>query len=129
MRWHSIAPGKPQQNGFIESFNGRMRDEVLNVICSVRCPTPVLCWPLGDATTTKQDHTPNPAGWRRVPMPEPYPETPAMAPTRASDQLPTPVTPGEKRGHVNSNSRSFDGHRTIRAHNHGRLSDAAHDTL
>ncbi len=28
--WHYIAPGKPQQNGFIESFNGRMRDEMLN---------------------------------------------------------------------------------------------------
>jgi putative transposase len=25
--WHYIAPGKPQQNGFIESFNGRLRDE------------------------------------------------------------------------------------------------------
>ena len=25
-----IAPGKPQQNGFIESFNGRLRDELLN---------------------------------------------------------------------------------------------------
>lgn len=28
--WHYIAPGKPQQNGFIESFNGRFRDECLN---------------------------------------------------------------------------------------------------
>jgi putative transposase len=28
--WHSIAPGKPQQNAFIESFNGRRRDELLN---------------------------------------------------------------------------------------------------
>jgi hypothetical protein len=28
--WHYIAPGKPQQNGFIESFNGRPRDELLN---------------------------------------------------------------------------------------------------
>jgi putative transposase len=28
--WHFIAPGKPMQNGFIESFNGRMRDELLN---------------------------------------------------------------------------------------------------
>lgn len=28
--WHYIAPGKPIQNGFVESFNGRMRDELLN---------------------------------------------------------------------------------------------------
>ena len=28
--WHFIAPGKPMQNGFAESFNGRMRDELLN---------------------------------------------------------------------------------------------------
>ena len=30
MDWHYIAPGKPTQNGFVESFNGRMRDELLN---------------------------------------------------------------------------------------------------
>jgi putative transposase len=28
--WHYIAPGKPMRNGFIESFNGRRRDECLN---------------------------------------------------------------------------------------------------
>ncbi|MCX8498202.1 MAG: IS3 family transposase [Caulobacteraceae bacterium] len=28
--WHYIAPGKPQQNGMNESFNGRLRDELLN---------------------------------------------------------------------------------------------------
>ncbi len=28
--WHYIAPGRPMQNGFVESFNGRMRDELLN---------------------------------------------------------------------------------------------------
>ncbi len=28
--WHFIGPGKPMQNGFCESFNGRMRDELLN---------------------------------------------------------------------------------------------------
>ena len=28
--WHYIDPGKPQQNGFIESFNCSLRDELLN---------------------------------------------------------------------------------------------------
>ena len=28
--WHYIAPGKPMQNGFVESFNGSFRDECLN---------------------------------------------------------------------------------------------------
>jgi putative transposase len=30
VRLRFIDPGKPQQNGFIESFNGRLRDECLN---------------------------------------------------------------------------------------------------
>ena len=30
IEWRYIAPGKPMPNGFCESFNGRMRDELLN---------------------------------------------------------------------------------------------------
>ena len=30
VEWHYIAPGKPTQNAFIESFNGKLRDECLN---------------------------------------------------------------------------------------------------
>jgi putative transposase len=30
VEWHYIVPGKPMQNGFVESFNGRLRDECLN---------------------------------------------------------------------------------------------------
>jgi len=30
VEWHYIAPGRPMQNGYVESFNGRMRDELLN---------------------------------------------------------------------------------------------------
>lgn len=30
VEWHYIAPGKPMQNGYVDSFNGRMRDELLN---------------------------------------------------------------------------------------------------
>ena len=31
IRLDFIRPGKPVENGFIESFNGRLRDELLNV--------------------------------------------------------------------------------------------------
>jgi putative transposase len=30
IEWHYTAPGKPVQNAFVESFNGRLRDECLN---------------------------------------------------------------------------------------------------
>jgi putative transposase len=30
VEWHYIAPGKPTQNAFVESFNGKFRDECLN---------------------------------------------------------------------------------------------------
>lgn len=30
IEWHYIQPGKPMQNGTVESFNGRVRDEFLN---------------------------------------------------------------------------------------------------
>ena len=30
VEWHYIAPGKPMQNGFVESFHGRFRDKCLN---------------------------------------------------------------------------------------------------
>ena len=42
--WHYIAPGKPQQNAFVESFNGRLRDECLNetVFTSLRQARAVL---------------------------------------------------------------------------------------
>ncbi len=35
--WHYIQPGKPIQNAFVESFNGRLRDECLNetAFCSL----------------------------------------------------------------------------------------------
>ena len=30
VKWHYIAPGKLMQNCFVESFNGRSRDALLN---------------------------------------------------------------------------------------------------
>jgi putative transposase len=31
VHWHYIQPGKPNQNAWVESFNGRLRDECLNL--------------------------------------------------------------------------------------------------
>jgi len=30
IEWHYTQPGKPTQNAFVESFNGRLRDDCLN---------------------------------------------------------------------------------------------------
>ena len=30
LQWHTIQPGRPMENGYVESFNGRFRDECLN---------------------------------------------------------------------------------------------------
>src|SRR5688572_2856369 len=38
--WPYIAPGKPQQNAFVESFIGRLRDERLNETLFVSLPKP-----------------------------------------------------------------------------------------
>lgn len=35
---HFIQPGKPTQNGHIESFNGKFRDECLNTSCFLSLP-------------------------------------------------------------------------------------------
>lgn len=59
--WHYIAPGKPIQNGFIESFNGRLRDEFLNetLFSSLTHARSALSNWRGDFT----DHTPYGLGW------------------------------------------------------------------
>jgi putative transposase len=38
IRWDYIQPGKPYQNGYIESFNGKLRDECLNENLFVNLP-------------------------------------------------------------------------------------------
>jgi putative transposase len=53
VEWHYIAAGKPQQNGFVESFNGRLRDEFLNRPCSPRSAMFARRWPSGGSTTTR----------------------------------------------------------------------------
>jgi putative transposase len=56
--WHFIAPGKPMQNGFCESFNGRMRDELLNETLFLSLITPGPGSPTGLTTITDGGLTP-----------------------------------------------------------------------
>lgn len=50
VEWHYIDPGNPQQNGYIESFNGSLRDECLNeeIFDSLAAER----WPSGATITT-----------------------------------------------------------------------------
>ena len=58
VEWHYIAPGKPTQNGFVESFNGRMRDELLNdtLFFTVRQARSILARWIDDYNT-KRPHS------------------------------------------------------------------------
>lgn len=70
VEWHYIAPGKPMQNGFIESFNGRLRDELLND-CLLRWLRRGSPSPCGAPTTTPRGRTPKSPGRHRPSSPPP----------------------------------------------------------
>ena len=57
VEWHYIAPGKPQQNAFIESFNGRLRDELLNETLFTSLAQARVALEDWRATTTPNDRT------------------------------------------------------------------------
>lgn len=50
VEWHYIAPGKPMQNGYVESFNGQMRDGLLNESLFFGLTTPTVPLPNGGRT-------------------------------------------------------------------------------
>src|ERR1700747_3385187 len=49
-----ITPGSPWENGFIESFNARLRDELLNGRSSTQCAQPRPSSRAGAVTTTRE---------------------------------------------------------------------------
>jgi hypothetical protein len=55
MGWHYIAPGKPVQKAFVEGFNGRLYDELLNETLFVRCRMSAPSQKGGAAATTTSD--------------------------------------------------------------------------
>ena len=52
-----ITPGRPVENGFIESFNGRLRDECLNVEWFSSWPTRGTSWRSCASITTSRVRT------------------------------------------------------------------------
>jgi putative transposase len=60
--WQYIQPGKPQQNAFSESFNGRLRDELLNETLFRSLPHARIALELGATTTTCTARTRSSAG-------------------------------------------------------------------
>jgi len=70
IEWHYIAPGKPTQNAFVESFNGRLRDEFLNETLFVslgHAREALASWK--DDYNTVRPHSAVSAISRRPPMP------------------------------------------------------------
>jgi len=55
VEWHYIAPGKPMQNGFVESFNGRLLTSASTSTCSPTSRKPVRSSKNGGSTTTPTD--------------------------------------------------------------------------
>lgn len=60
--WRDIAAGKPQQNGFKESFNGRLRGELLNETLFRSLPHARDVLEIWRRDPTRNDHTRSLAG-------------------------------------------------------------------
>ncbi|WP_316203118.1 IS3 family transposase [Bradyrhizobium sp. SZCCHNRI30512] len=105
--WHYIAPGKPIQNAFIESFNGRLRDELLNetlFTSLAQARVALRCWQahyndarphsqLGWKTPSEFAATCNP----RRDLALRYAESSAPAPVATTAQMGTSNRPNELR--------------------------------
>ena len=58
VEWHYTTPGKPTQNAFVESFNGQIRDELLNeTLCMSmgHAREKITAW--ADDYNTKRQHS------------------------------------------------------------------------
>src|SRR3954465_11540238 len=95
VEWHYIAPGKPTQNAFIKSFNGRLRDELLNETLFTSLGQARVLSGAGGSITTTPDRTRSSDGRRRLSS-----HSPAIragiwrcAMPKAPRQLPSPPPP------------------------------------
>jgi len=109
VEWHYIAPGKPMQNAFIESFNGRLRDELLNetlFTSLLQARVALRCWraDYNDARPHSQ------LGWR-TPAEFAFSFDPRrdLALRYAEGSAPVPVAPTAQQGNSNATSELRTG--------------------
>ncbi|MCO4090633.1 MAG: transposase [Sphingorhabdus sp.] len=57
MESHYMSPGNLTQNAFVESFNGKLRDESQTRRCSRCWLTHMLSWPNDSTITTRSGRT------------------------------------------------------------------------
>jgi len=112
-RTQFIEPGSPWQNPFIESFNGRVRDELLNV---EEFATLTVAQVVVDAWRTEYSATGPTPPWAGAPPPSTRPAGPAHPHQRSRSGWTTqwgPVSAARKRlmtcasGHTGSMKPSF----------------------
>jgi putative transposase len=107
--WHYIAPGKPMQNAFIESFNGRLRDELLNetlFTSLAQACVALACW-----RADYNDARPHSRlGWK-TPSEFAIPRNPRrdLAPRYAEGSAPAPVATTAQLGNANCQSELRTG--------------------
>jgi putative transposase len=107
--WHYIAPGKPVQNAFIESFNGRLRDELLNetlFTSLAQARVALRCW-----RTDYNDARPHSQlGWK-TPSEFAFTFHPRrdLALRYAKSSAPAPVAPTVQPGNQNARSELRTG--------------------
>lgn len=97
VEWPYIAPGKPMQNGFMESLNGKMRDKCLNeqVFGSLAEARRIIeewridCNPVRPHSPTARRRS---SGYTRSPLPD----TTARVKTSTRDLLSDPMREGSQ---------------------------------
>ena len=81
VKWHASPPGKPTQNGFVESFDGRPHDECLDEHLFASLPGPARSSRNGGSTTTHSNRTPASTGSHR----------PSLQPSQGHNQNRVPL--------------------------------------
>lgn len=117
IEWHYIAPGKPQQNGFVESFIGRLKGECLNETSFTSIGYARKFWQTGRKTTIRCVPISNWMTGHRIRSPKQVsrghvPETLAIPSPQAIKNRNSPFEWIQKGEHVTSLTSSIKSERS-----------------